>query len=159
MNGKIGVVSTEGKGSTFRFTALFEKQDITVNREPVILTDIREKRFLLVDANSTNLRILSGYLESWGCICDRATLKILTEDHYDIVLMDIQMPEMDGIEATRHIRNPSSGVLNHDIPIIAMTAHAMKGDREICIAEGMNDYTSKPIQPQELFNKLEKYIA
>jgi CheY-like chemotaxis protein len=73
--------------------------------------------------------------------------------------MDIQMPEMDGIEATRIIRNPASNVKNHAIPIIAMTAHAMKGDREMCIAAGMNDYASKPIQPQELFKKLEKQIS
>jgi CheY-like chemotaxis protein len=73
--------------------------------------------------------------------------------------MDVQMPEMDGFEATRRIRDTKSRVLNHDIPIIAMTAHAMQGDRELCMAAGMNEYTSKPIQPQDLFNKIEKFIS
>jgi CheY-like chemotaxis protein len=85
-------------------------------------------------------------------------LKALQSFHYDIVLMDVQMPEMDGIEATKVIRNMDSKVLKHDIPIIAMTAHALKGDRDICLDAGMNDYTSKPIQPKELFEKIEKYI-
>ena len=68
--------------------------------------------------------------------------------------MDVQMPEMDGFEATGIIRDKSSGVLNHDIPIIAMTAHAMKGDEQKCMDLGMNDYLSKPIDAQLLLEKL-----
>jgi CheY-like chemotaxis protein len=64
---------------------------------------------------------------------------------------------MDGLEATEKIRNDDSNVLNHEIPIIAMTAHAMKGDREKCLNAGMNDYTSKPIKPDELLKVIEKY--
>ena len=68
------------------------------------------------------------------------------------------MPEMDGLEATKIIRDPDSKVLNHTIKIIAMTAHAMQGDKELCINAGMNDYTNKPINPQELLNVIEKQI-
>ena len=78
---------------------------------------------------------------------------------YDLVLMDIQMPEMDGIEATRAIRSGKTGALNPKIPIIAMTAHAMKGDRELCLEAGMNDYISKPILPQILEETIEKWLG
>jgi two-component system sensor histidine kinase/response regulator len=314
MNGEIGVESTAGEGSTFWFTALFEKQPQAREKKVLPPSSIRGSRFLLVDDNKTNLEILKSYLESWGCFCDTAesgeialslmnavakvkapfdavivdmrmpgmdgselgrriknnpnlkkttlimltsqglrgdasrmekigfaayltkpirrsqlfdclvsvlsstekkgedkkvqivtkysvseerrnktrilvvednivnqkiavrmiekagfqadiaangieALKALESFRYDIVLMDVQMPEMDGFEATKRIRDPESGVLNNDIPIIAMTAHAMHGDRELCLAAGMNDYTSKPILPQELFDKIEKFIS
>ncbi len=121
-------------------------------------------KILIVEDNLVNQKIIQKIIAKAGfghtiASNGKEALKALENDDYDVVLMDIQMPEMDGIEATRRIRNSSSGVKNHNIPIIAMTAHAMKGDREICIAAGMNDYTSKPIQPQELLNKLEKYIS
>lgn len=78
---------------------------------------------------------------------------------YDIVLMDCQMPEMDGYEATGEIRSPQSNVLDHKVPVIAMTAHAMQGDRERCLESGMDDYLSKPVEPQALSDMLEKWIA
>jgi CheY-like chemotaxis protein len=71
--------------------------------------------------------------------------------------MDCQMPEMDGYETTGEIRNPDSTVLNHHLPVIAMTAHAMKGDREACISAGMDDYLTKPVNPQILNDMLEKW--
>ena len=76
---------------------------------------------------------------------------------YDLVLMDIQMPGMDGYEAAKQIRSASSTVLNPTIPIIAMTAHAMKGDRERCLAAGMDDYTPKPVDPEDLLTKIKKW--
>jgi CheY-like chemotaxis protein len=73
--------------------------------------------------------------------------------------MDVQMPLMDGLETTQHIRNPDSTVIDHDIPVIAMTAHAMKGDKEQCLDAGMNDYISKPISAEQLFFLMEKWSS
>ena len=75
-----------------------------------------------------------------------------------VILLDLNMPKMDGFEASRIIRSPGSGVLNPNIPIVAMTAMAMKGDREQCMAAGMNDYLTKPIEPHKLFELLNKYL-
>lgn len=73
---------------------------------------------------------------------------------YDLVLMDIQMPEMDGYEATRAIRNPDTGILTSNIPIIALTANALEGDRQRCLDAGMNHYVSKPIKRDELLEAI-----
>jgi two-component system, sensor histidine kinase and response regulator len=313
LDGRIGVEAEEGKGSTFWFTASFEKQPMDEDEGFDVPGSIREKRILLVDDNKTNLRILCGYLDAWGCVhesaesaeiamkllkamsrvgvpfdlvitdmqmpetdgvelgrrikndpeLERTQLVMLTsrgirgdaalvkeigfdgyllkpirrsqlfnclitvlgkktavpktkkpslvtrhtlseekrrnirvlvaEDNainqmlaqrllekfgyradavedgrkavtaletvaYDIVLMDVQMPEMDGYEAVGIIRDPNSGVLNHKVPVIAMTANAMPEDRALCLASGMDDYLSKPISPNDLYNMLEKYI-
>jgi two-component system, sensor histidine kinase and response regulator len=306
--------SEVGVGSTFWFTALFEKQPFVQEKLLLLPETIRNRRILVVDDNKTNLEILTGYLSAWGCICDAArdgemalsmmravakvgapfdlvitdmrmpemdgaelgrrikadselkdtltimltsqgmrgdaaTMKaigfsayltkpirrsqlfdsltmvfgtrkhrvekekpqlitrytideakrkkiriLLAEDNtinrklalhllekfgfqadavangqeavqalemapYDLVLMDVQMPEMDGLEATRVVRDPQSKVRNHSVPIIAMTAHAMKGDREMCLKTGMDDYVSKPIQPDQLFAAIQRQIA
>ena len=83
----------------------------------------------------------------------REALAALDRDRFDLVLMDVQMPEMGGFEATAAIRAREKGAQSH-LPIVAMTAHAMKGDRERCLAEGMDGYVTKPIQPQLLFDTI-----
>lgn len=86
-------------------------------------------------------------------------LQALEQTAYDLVLMDVQMPGMDGYEATHRIRDLKSSVLDHNIPIIATTAHAMAGDAAKCLAAGMSDYVSKPIDPQVLEKMVEKWLA
>ena len=120
-------------------------------------------RILLVEDNITNQQVVLGILKKFALRADAVAngleaVRTLETLPYDLVLMDVQMPEMDGYEATRQIRNPHSAVLNHQIPIIAMTANAMHGDREKCIDVGMNDYVSKPIDPHTLVDVLDKWL-
>ncbi|MCF7810316.1 response regulator [bacterium] len=117
---------------------------------------------LVTDDNLTNQKVAMKVLEKLGYRADvasngREAVDILSEKKYTMVLMDVQMPEMDGLEATKFIRDEKSSVLNHNIPIIAMTAHVMKGDKEKCLEVGMNDYISKPIQPKKLMEVIERW--
>ncbi len=121
-------------------------------------------RILLADDNLINQKVALKILEKkLGYSADTVTngkevLETLERMDYDLVLMDCQMPEMDGYETTRSIRDGSSRVRNHDIPIIAMTANALKGDREKCLKAGMNDYVSKPIDIRELNDTMQRYL-
>jgi len=120
-------------------------------------------RILLAEDNITNQQVALGILKKMGLRADAVAngaeaVKALEILPYDLVLMDVQMPEMDGFEATCQIRNPHSAVRNHRIPIIALTAGAMQGDREKCLEAGMNDYVAKPISPQALAEALEKWL-
>ena len=119
-------------------------------------------RILLAEDNITNQQVALGILKKFGLNADivangAEALTALEKLAYDLVLMDVQMPEMDGFEASRRIRDPQSAVLNHNVPIIAMTANALQGDRERCLRAGMNDYVSKPINPQVLIETLERW--
>jgi CheY-like chemotaxis protein len=118
-------------------------------------------RILLAEDNVVNQRLAVRMLEKSGYRADtvsngKEAVEVLKSIPYDLVLMDVNMPEMDGFEATRIIRDPNSKCRNHHIPIIAITAHAMQGDREKCLALGMNDYISKPVQREELFKAIER---
>jgi len=120
-------------------------------------------RILLAEDNITNQMVARGILKKMGlsaeAVADGAeAVRALEEIDYDLVLMDCQMPEMDGYEATREIRSPESSVLNHAVPIIAMTANAMVGDREKCLDAGMDDYITKPVEPSALALTLEKWL-
>ena len=121
-------------------------------------------KILLVEDNVINQKVALKMLEKMGCTTDAAlngkeAIKLLEKNDYSLVLMDVQMPEMDGFEATKIIRSNKSSVKNHKIPIIAMTAHAMKGDRERCMNIGMDDYVPKPIKPVELATALNRWIG
>ncbi|MBA4422092.1 MAG: hybrid sensor histidine kinase/response regulator [Syntrophus sp. (in: bacteria)] len=132
-------------------------------REKLNMFAGRKARILLAEDNITNQRVAVGILKMMGLRADTVAngaeaVKALEARPYDLVLMDVQMPEMDGFEATRAIRNPQSSLPNRRIPIIAMTAHALRGDRERCLEAGMNDYIAKPVSPQVLAEALDKWL-
>ncbi len=130
---------------------------------PSALTAKTEARILIVEDNPTNQMVALAILHKLGYRADSVgngeeALDALRQSDYDAVLMDCQMPVMDGFEASRQIRSRASGIRNSAIPIIALTAHAMTGDREKCIAAAMNDYLSKPIEPAQIAEILAKWI-
>jgi len=132
-------------------------------REDIPRFDSRRARILVAEDNFTNQQVAIGILKNMGLSADAVAnghevLKALEFIPYDLLLMDCQMPVMDGYETTRIIRDPNSGVSCHDIPIIAMTAYAMQGDRDKCIAAGMNGYISKPVVPRNLADVLEQWL-
>jgi len=131
-----------------------------------ILEDLKKNEFriLLVDDNAVNQKLALRLIEKEGYRADSASngkeaIEALIKENYHLVLMDIQMPVMDGLEAARIIRNSTSEVRNHEVPIVAMTAHAMTGDKEKCVDAGMTDYLSKPIQLKEFTRILKTYLA
>jgi signal transduction histidine kinase/CheY-like chemotaxis protein len=154
MDGAIWVESKPGMGSTFHFTACFAPAaagELCPAAPSLPVEPQRPLVILLVEDNPVNQRLALRLLERRGHRVTlagngRIAVDLARARHFDIVLMDVQMPIMDGLEATRHIRSRDP-----EIPIVAMTAHAMDGDRERCLAAGMNGYASKPIRSEELF--------
>ncbi|NLE55226.1 MAG: response regulator [Lentisphaerae bacterium] len=121
-------------------------------------------KVLLAEDNAVNQKVALALLRRMGIVADVATngreaVAMLSKHDYQAVLMDVQMPDMDGFEATAAIRDPSSTVRQHDIPIIAMTAHAVSGYQQQCLDAGMNDYISKPITPDALRTVLSRWLT
>jgi CheY-like chemotaxis protein len=171
MQGESGVVSDLGRGSTFWFTAIFDKGRTAA---PVTLRSDRQKpdggaalptsRVLLVEDNPVNRTVILALLGRLGHCVDavnngRECLEALAQHRYDVILMDCQMPELDGYQTTRIIRDPGSSVLDHGVPVIALTAHALPGDRERCLASGMDDYLTKPVRGEELRAALSRWLG
>ncbi|EFL50219.1 Hpt sensor hybrid histidine kinase [Solidesulfovibrio fructosivorans JJ]] len=184
LGGELEVTSRPGQGSRFFFTCPFEEDTAgqravsTVAAAPArpagaaILSAPSEVRpgatgplagalILLVEDNSINQQVAREMLERFGAVVDvagggREAVEMARLAFYDAVLMDVQMPVMDGLAATRAIRRlPGCG----DLPIVALTAHALSGDRQRCLEAGMNDYLTKPIDPARLLAALGQWIA
>lgn len=166
MNGNIEVASVEGKGSTFVFTAKFSRQmdhaEVECEQRRAVAKDIsfEGKRLLLAEDNKLNQQIALEVLSSVGfevtIACNgQVAIEMALTEHYDLILMDVQMPVIGGYEATRLIREKEIGV---HVPIIAMTAHAMQGTREECLSAGMDDYISKPIDMNKMLQVLSMWV-
>jgi CheY-like chemotaxis protein/HPt (histidine-containing phosphotransfer) domain-containing protein len=168
MGGGVGVTSQEGKGSEFWFTVRLGRSLGLVVQHGGAQPEGRTiasltGRVLIAEDNSTNREVALGMLKKLGLRADAVAngaeaLTALESIPYDLVLMDMRMPVMDGIEAARQIRNSRSAVLNHEIPIVALTANAMQRDREACLAAGMNGFVPKPIGKAELRDALGKWL-
>lgn len=162
--GDITVQSEVGVGSIFTLLLPYQVSDNGVSNEtsqqgPARMDPLPGVRILIVEDNPMNQRIAELLLDDWGFSHDHApngkvALKMLRNKTYDLVLMDIQLPELDGYMATRKIRKE----LGLEVPIIATTAQAFNGEREKCINSGMNDYISKPLRETKLLALIKKYI-
>ncbi len=173
MGGDIRVETVLGKGSTFIFNIPLKlstkklQPDLSNSLNHVSLNTPDKPasdsiRILVVEDNLVNQHVLLAYLEKIGKFKIEArvngleALVELEKNHYDLIFMDCQMPKMDGYEATRRIRQLET---LHRIPIIAVTAHALAGDREACLEAGMDDYLSKPVRPEALIQVMEKWLS
>jgi len=171
MGGNISVTSKTGFGSKFSFKIPLRKG----NKDNVSLenhldnweklkNDSKPLKILLVEDNSVNAEIAARFLKKLGhnsitASNGKEALTFLTKKKYDLVLMDVEMPVMNGIEATKRIRNKEVGIENSEIPVIAMTAHALNDFREECIKSGMNDFISKPVNFYEMGIVLKNYCS
>lgn len=172
MGGHISVESRPGAGSCFRFSIHTETAagaaresagPAPLRSREEVPSGSRPLRVLLAEDNLVNQTVLRALLERQGHSVSLAgtgaeAVAALARHTFDVVLMDVQMPEMSGFEATEAIRSSEKGSGRH-IPIIAMTAHAMKGDRERCLEHGMDAYISKPVRPAQLWEALQELAA
>ena len=175
MDGHIWVESEPGHGSVFCFTASFENcaappEALRANGLTKLAASLEARKttdclsILVAEDNAINQRLAMRLLEKRGhsvrvAGTGREAVEAVKSQSFDLVLMDVQMPEMDGLEATRQIREFESAERVPAIPIIAMTAYAMAGDRDRCLAAGMDAYISKPVKADELVAVIESVLA
>ncbi|MBF0337432.1 MAG: response regulator, partial [Nitrospirae bacterium] len=167
MGGRISVDSEPGKGSTFSFTATFAYNRRGRKRDRSSVTDlkgvtdaVKGARVLLVEDNVLNQQVAGEILRAAGVLVEvagngREAVYAVNQRTYDLVFMDVQMPVMGGYEATTLIRENER---LKDLPIIAMTAHAISGTRDACITAGMNDYVSKPVEPEAVYRAMLRWL-
>lgn len=163
LGGKIKLVSEEGKGSTFSFSLPFKiAESLEEASEKVTNYDedqFKSKKILLVEDNKINQMITKKMLENKGIVCiiidnGEDAVKLMTNHEYDLVLMDVHLPGINGTEATKQIRE-----FDHTVPIIALTAISLDENREMLLSYGMNDVITKPFIPEEFYTIISKYIA
>ncbi len=150
MGGEIRVTSVSGKGSSFTFSLELPVAVATDTAATVKVRALESLSILVAEDNAVNQTIIEAMLRQLGhririVGTGRAALETLAHESFDLVLMDCNMPELDGLEATRQLRAGTAGVRSIDVPVIALTANAMDGDRELCLAAGMNDFLAKPV--------------
>jgi len=165
--GQIRAESQLGSGTTIYVTLPYELsveedsrlEGLSLDPTPNSLANLA--RILIVEDNQVNQKVVTAVLRKRGYCIElandgmEALSKLEAQGSFDLVLMDVQMPVLDGLEATRRIRQEKRW---HDLPIVAMTAHAMNGDRERCLDAGMNGYISKPVHPSHLLNTVDQYL-
>lgn len=162
MGGEINVESEKGKGSNFTFTVYLDPVVEPDEDKSTGISSGREMNILIAEDNPLNAQVITAFLGRMGhtseiAVNGRIAIEKMSENRYDVVLMDIEMPEMDGLEATRKIRSGEAGVLNPDIPIIALTAHALKDYEDRSFLAGMNEYLTKPVDFEQLQSVLLRY--
>ncbi len=164
MDGELGLVSAKGKGSKFSVDLTLRQANspASFNLDRTKTITKPNTKVLLAEDNKANQKVVVSILRKAGCEIDVAdngeeAVQKFQENHYDMVLMDCQMPLMDGFEATARIRAMDEPTCR--IPIIALTAQAMKGDKKRCLTCGMDDYLSKPIERQDLIDLINKYTS
>ena len=168
LGGRIWVESELGKGSRFQFTACFQlrQASTTTSHKNEQLSEkpslIKPLKILLAEDSPTNQKLTVGLLSQWGHKVTVAqngfeAIALFQQQEFDLLLMDVQMPEMDGLQATAAIREKETPS-DHRIPIIALTAHAMPEDRKRCLDAGMDGYVTKPISQQALQDAIESFV-
>ena len=165
MGGSISLSSEKGKGSTFSFEITLDEADdqlVSLNAEPISKRPQKSKKqkVLIVEDNDINQIIVKQHLSAHTTLSAKSGREAIDalvrmKPTFDVILMDCQMPEMDGFEATERIRRGEAGERYVNVPIIALTANAMKGDRERCEQAGMDDYLSKPFEVNDLVDKVD----